>query len=279
MSHASRPVSLPDPGYSVNAAERPFGEGPSRRRLLGGAVALGGAALLAGVTDLENTASAADRPYTYTRAQWKARAPKVPATLLSRVPDHIVVHHTATPNSTDYSRSHAAALSRSIQAHHMDTNGWDDIGEQFTISRGGYLMEGRNRTIEALDTLSQVVGAHTSGHNDHTVGIENEGLYTSATPPTALWETLVRLCAHLCDLYGIEPSTGIVGHRNYNSTVCPGDRLYGMLPRLRREVAASMGLRVRAADTAHRLPDLGRGLPGPRRAFDHGPALGRGERG
>ncbi|MCW2901693.1 MAG: N-acetylmuramoyl-L-alanine amidase [Streptosporangiaceae bacterium] len=273
MSHD--PQAAPFTGSSAPRTAPPAG----RRRVLGAAVALGGAALLAGATDLGSAASATTRPYIYTRAQWKARAPKVPATVLSRMPDHIVVHHTATPNSTDYSTGHAAALSRSIQDHHMDTNGWDDIGEQFTISRGGHLMEGRNRTMYALDTLSQVVGAHTSGHNDHTVGIENEGLYTSATPPAALWDKLVQVCAYLCDLYGIAPSTGIVGHRNYNATVCPGDRLYGMLPRLRQEVAALLGLRVRAAETGHRLPDLGRGAPGPSRLFDHGPAVGRGERG
>jgi hypothetical protein len=193
------------------------------------------------------------------------------------VPDHIVVHHTASANSTDYSVNHAYALSRSIQNYHMDSNGWADTGQQFTISRGGYLMEGRNRTIYALDTRTHVVGAQCAGHNEHTVGIECEASTTSAGPTTALWNTLVRLCAYLCDLYGIAPSSGIVGHRNYVATACPGDTFYSMLPRLRQEIGAAMGLV--AAATAHPLPDLGRGLRGPRRTFDHGPALAEGERG
>ncbi|GAA2120136.1 peptidoglycan recognition protein family protein [Actinomadura alba] len=272
MSDALPPSPSPEP------SDPPPADRPSRRRLLGGAVTLGGAALLAGATGLQSSASAATRPYISTRAQWQARAPRSTATILSRVPDHIVVHHTATANSTDYSVNHAYALSRSIQNYHMDSNGWSDVGQQFTISRGGYLMEGRNRSIYALDTRTHVVGAQCAGHNEHTVGIECEGLYTSATPPSALFSTLVRLCAFLCDLYAIPPSSGIVGHRNYVATACPGDTFYSMLPRLRQEVAAEMGL-VGADATEHPLPDLGRGLRGPQRAFDHGPALARGERG
>ncbi|MBC6456453.1 peptidoglycan recognition family protein [Actinomadura sp. HBU206391] len=282
MSDALSPTPPPEPAEPLLTGPLLTGPGlagrPSRRRLLGGAVTLGGAAVLAAATSLGSSASAATRPYISTRAQWQARAPRSTATILSRVPDHIVVHHTATANSTDYSVNHAYALSRSIQNFHMDGNGWADVGQQFTISRGGYLMEGRNRTIYALDTRTHVVGAQCAGHNEHTVGIECEGLYTSTGPPTALWNTLVRLCAYLCDLYGIAPSSGIVGHRNYVATACPGDTFYGMLPRLRQDVAAAMGL-VGAAGAAHPLPDLGRGLRGPRRAFDHGPALAAGERG
>jgi hypothetical protein len=277
MSDALSPTPPPEPADPLFADPLLAGR-PSRRRLLGGAVTLGGAAVLTGATGLTSSASAATRPYISTRSQWQARAPRNTATVLNRVPDHIVVHHTASANSTDYSVNHAYALSRSIQNYHMDSNGWADTGQQFTISRGGYLMEGRNRTIYALDTRTHVVGAQCAGHNEHTVGIENEGLYTSVGPTTALWNTLVRLCAYLCDHYGIPPSSGIVGHRNYVATACPGDTFYAMLPRLRQEVAAAMGV-PGAAATAHPLPDLGRGLSGPRRAFDHGPALAEGEHG
>jgi N-acetylmuramoyl-L-alanine amidase-like protein len=117
-----------------------------------------------------------------------------------------------------------------------------------------------------------VVGAQTLGHNEHTIGIENEGLYTSASPTSALWNTLVESCAYLCDVYGLAPATAIVGHRNYVATACPGDRLYGMLPKLRQDVAAALGKALSATAAANRLPDLGAGRPPPRHTFDHGPA-------
>ncbi|MFD0855585.1 peptidoglycan recognition family protein [Actinomadura adrarensis] len=209
-------------------------------------------------------------PVVHTRADWNARPPTSPATVLNQAPDRIVVHHTATANSTDYSVAHAYALSRSIQNFHMDSNGWADTGQQLTISRGGHLMEGRNRSLSAIRAGDHVVGAHTANHNSHTIGIENEGLYMTVGPTTALWNRLVETCAWLCDVYGLSPSA-IVGHRDFNATACPGDVLYARLPQLRNAVAARLGLGL--AEILSARPKVG-GMPGPRHTFDHGPALG-----
>ncbi|QFG23074.1 peptidoglycan recognition family protein [Actinomadura sp. WMMB 499] len=239
----------------------------TRRGLLGGTAAVVGGALLgpAAAASARTTAEAA--PRLYTRAEWRARAPRVAATVLDRAPDRIVVHHTATPNAADHSLEHAFGLSRSIQNFHMDSNGWDDTGQQLTISRGGHLMEGRNRSLQAINAGNHVVGAHTGGHNSHTIGIENEGLYMTEAPTAALWDELVATCAWLCGVYGLDPRTAIVGHRDYNATACPGDTLYALLPQLRDQVAAGPGaarLKVTARVEAS-------GLPGPRHRFDHGP--------
>ncbi|WP_344892192.1 peptidoglycan recognition family protein [Actinomadura meridiana] len=211
-------------------------------------------------------------PPIHDRAEWQARPPKVAATVLDRAPDNIVVHHTASPNSADQSLEHAFELSRSIQSFHMDDRGWDDIGQQLTISRGGHLLEGRNRTLEAIGTRRHVMGAHTLGHNDHTIGVENEGTYMTEEPTDELWTQLVATCAWLCDVYQLDPHTAIVGHRDYNQTACPGDTLYALLPELRDQVVGRPGRR-RAASA----PVEPSGLPGPRHTFDHGPALGSGE--
>jgi len=252
-----------------------------RRHVLGGTAALAGAVLLGGAADLadpEAAQAAVKRPYVYKRGQWGARKPKVAATVLDRRPDHIVIHHTASPNSKHYGTSHAAALSRSIQAFHMDKNGWDDIGEQFTISRGGYIMEGRNRTLAAVKARNHVVGAQTANENSHTLGIENEGTYTSAVPTARLWNALIDLCAWLCDHYGLNPYSAIVGHRDYNSTQCPGDKLYSMLPKLRASAAkrmAAAGTGVHLSDHVTPLRTRLRGTPpAPRFPYDDGPALG-----
>jgi len=241
----------------------------NRRGVLKGAATLTGGALLGAAPILPSAALAA--PRVYTRAEWKARAPRRAATVLKRAPDHIVVHHTASANTTNYSRQAAFSLSRAIQKYHMDTNGWDDTGQQLTISRGGYLMEGRNRSLAAIRAGNHVVGAHTLNHNDHTIGIENEGTYMTVQPTAALWTRLVETCAWLCDVYDLDPFDAIVGHRDYNATACPGDVLYAMLPRLRNEVAG-----VLSAERRRQPPMAFRrsGLPGPRFRFDHGPALG-----
>ncbi|TYB45463.1 peptidoglycan recognition protein family protein [Actinomadura chibensis] len=245
----------------------------TRRGLIGGTAAVVGGALLGPLSGPRGAASAQAAPRAYPRADWEARPPKVAATVLDRAPDHIVVHHTASANTVDPSLEQAFALSRSIQNFHMDTNGWADSGQQFTISRGGHLMEGRNRTLEAVRARRHVVGAHTFGQNDHTIGIENEGTYMTEAPTDALWAKLVQTCAWLCDAYGLGPHEAIVGHRDYNQTSCPGDALYALLPDLRDQVAGVLGER-RSAARSRGGPS---GLPGPRHTFDHGPALAPGE--
>ncbi|WP_433470173.1 peptidoglycan recognition protein family protein [Spirillospora sp. CA-128828] len=182
----------------------------------------------------------AEAPHVYTRAQWNARAPKRPAKVRNRAPDHIIVHHTATANSNDRSLAHAFALSRAIQNIHMRKNHWDDTGQQLTISRGGIVMEGRNRSLRAIRAGDLVVGAQVLHHNQHTIGIENEGTYTSRAVPGSLWRSLTEVCVWLCRVYNLDPASAIVGHRDYNNTSCPGDALYARLPALRRSVADRM---------------------------------------
>lgn len=213
----------------------------SRRAVVRGAVILGVGAATGGFEVLTaGPAAAVTRPTIASCATWGARDPQCSLTQISTNPNKILVHHTATPNSTDYSLSHAYALARSIQNYHMDTNGWCDTGQHLTISRGGYIMEGRHYSLSHLDAGSgMVVGAHCPGQNDQAIGIENEGTYTSVAPTSALYDSLVDTCAYICDQYNISP-TQIYGHRDFRATECPGDVLYSMLPQLRTDVANAL---------------------------------------
>lgn len=183
---------------------------------------------------------------------WGARPNSRIVNVVNQRPVKILVHHTATPNVDDLSRAAADRLARGIQDFHMDRRGWLDSGQHFTISRGGFVLEGRRRSLEALRSgRKQVEGAHCTGQNLVSIGIENEGTYTDTEPTGPLWDRLREMCAYVCDRYGIAP-TEIFGHRDFKDTLCPGDVLYGMLPRLRSEVATLLGRRgegtaVRAA--------------------------------
>lgn len=181
------------------------------------------------------------RPRIYTRSDWGAAAPKSKAEVLDTPPDRLVIHHTATANTSDQSLDAAFRLSRAIQRYHMRRNGWADIGEQFTVSRGGHIMEGRNRTLPAIAKGGHVVGAQAFGHNRHTLGIETEGTYTAELPPPAQLTALTSLLAWLCSTYRLDPEKAIIGHRDLNATACPGDRLYEYLPELRARVAERLG--------------------------------------
>lgn len=214
----------------------------SRRTFLKGALGIGTGMLIAGV-DLRLAAPAAAAiaaPAIIGCDTWGAQAPKQAITVLNQRPSKILVHHTAGTNSTDYSQAHAYNLARSIQQGHF-ANGWIDSGQHFTISRGGYVLEGRHRSQEVLSGgTSHVRGAHCDGQNDVAVGIENEGTYSSVQPPQALYDQLVAMCSYICQQYGIN-SSQIYGHRDFNATDCPGDQLYARLPQLRGDVAARLG--------------------------------------
>jgi hypothetical protein len=188
----------------------------------------------------ESALAAVPEPRIYSTSEWGARAPE-PLTVLNYQPSYIVVHHTATSNGTATTQAAAFSLARSIQNYHMDNNGWSDTGQQFTVSRGGYAMEGRHQSLSRLRGGSSFMrGAHVGAGNVNaeSIGIENEGLYTSVSPPNALYNKLVDLCAYICDKYTI-PSSQIFGHRDFMATACPGNVLYGMLPQLRSDVAAA----------------------------------------
>src|SRR5215207_7674144 len=140
----------------------------------------------------------------------------------------------------------------------MDSRGWIDTGQQFTISRGAYVLEGRHRSVEALTGGTRhVLGAHCTAQNPYAVGIENEGTYTSVTMPAAQYAALVDLCATICSGYAIR-SYQIYGHRDFQNTACPGDTFYPRLATLRRDVAGRVG----GDPTGPVWPALGRGDTG-----------------
>lgn len=177
--------------------------------------------------------------YFLSRAEWGARPPRQPVTVLNRTPIYVVVHHTATANTTNLSQAQAINLSRVIQNYHMDHNGWIDAGQHFTLSRGSYLCEGRARSTE-IELLacynSHVRGAHVANNNDTCIGIENEGTYTSVYPSDVmLWYIITSVTT--CCFYNSIPSRNVKGHRDFNATQCPGDRLYSWLPYIRAWVA------------------------------------------
>ena len=183
-------------------------------------------------------------PYIARCAEWGARKPTYPPKIWDQRPIRILVHHTAGSNTGDFSVPAAHRMARGIQNFHMDRNGWLDSGQHFTISRGGHVMEGRLWSLGELNGGRRVVeGAHSPGQNVIAIGIENEGTYIDVDPPAPLWDSLRATCAYICAQYGIAP-TELYGHRDYRNTICPGDRLYGMLPRLRTEVAGLLGRRL-----------------------------------
>ncbi|WP_027340919.1 peptidoglycan recognition protein family protein [Hamadaea tsunoensis] len=221
-----------------------------RRTLLASGIAAGVGALLPAT-------ARADDPFEFVIDcdSWGARPPAGTLFMNAHRTRKIVVHHMAFPNVTDYSREHALQLARDCQDLHMDHNGWSDTGQHFTVSRGGYVLEGRHRSLEGLRSgAAQVTSAHCVGENTQSIGIENEGTYVTETPPAALLDSLVKLSVTICSQYGIH-AHNMFGHWDYNNTDCPGIAFYRLFPEIRRRVATTLGTPL--ADVPARVwPDV-----------------------
>lgn len=75
-----------------------------------------------------------------TRAQWGARPPKSVSTNIA--PEGITVHYEGGATlAGDHSK--CASIVRSIQAYHMDTQGWSDIAYTSLVCMHGVRFEGR----------------------------------------------------------------------------------------------------------------------------------------
>lgn len=189
-----------------------------------------------------------------TTTEWGAKPPTV-AEFEVRTPKYIVVHHTADQNPPkDPSRGNrdgAIKLAQRIQSDHFK-RGWSDSGHNFLNTTGGFVLEGRAGTVDAVRQGKCVRSAHAAqdpgllAHGNDSPGIENEGTFISFPMGEAQWASLVDLCASLCAACSVSPAN-IRGHREFSSTQCPGDWLFGQLPRLRQEVAAKMGIELTVA--------------------------------
>ncbi|MDF1798848.1 MAG: N-acetylmuramoyl-L-alanine amidase, partial [Planctomycetota bacterium] len=186
------------------------------------------------------------KPPVYSRSSWNADAPQCSSSYCTTT--HIAVHHTAS--SADYSAStwsQAAGNVKSIQAYHMYTNGWCDIGYNYLVSKQGWIFEGRGGGDD-------VKGAH-DGFNCGSMGVAALGYFhTPVNNPTttALLDAYEELGAWKCDQQGIAPlgssyyagygatMTNVYGHRNVKSTACPGDLLYAKLGEIRSGIAARL---------------------------------------
>lgn len=220
----------------------------SRRNMLRGAAALSASAAAAGGGFVAVTPAFADattavpEPEIDSTADWGANPDDGRLEMNNYPPTYLVVHHTEYPNSEDLSREQAHYHAKQVQDLHQIENGWPDTGYQFMISRGGYITEGRHRSLEGLrDGGMFVHGSHAgSPANSESVAVSMEGNYHMDTqPPQAQWDALVELLAHACTQYGIASDSDgfIIGHRDaQDNRDCPGNNFYPRMDELRDAV-------------------------------------------
>jgi hypothetical protein len=169
------------------------------------------------------------------------------------------VHHTENPNG--YSPGEVAAMLRSIFFFHRDGRGWNDIGYNFVVDRFGRIFEARAGGVE-----EPVIGAQAGGYNYRSTGVAVLGEYGALQISDPARSALARLLAWKLSLHGVpiegrvtvrvDPAGAVysrfpansrvslprvAGHRDADSTNCPGDALYGELASIRAAAARLQG--------------------------------------
>lgn len=204
-------------------------------------------------------AAGSGQPPIIARAAW-ARGIQLPrvAPEYGRV-ELAFVHHTENPNG--YGVAQVPSMLRAIFVFHRDVNGWNDIGYNFVVDLFGRVFEARAGGID-----EPVVGAHAGGYNLASTGVAVLGSFTGTPISGAARSALQRLLAWKLALHGtasqgrvvvrVNPAGAsyskyragarvslprIAGHRDADSTDCPGDALYAQLPAVRRTVARLSG--------------------------------------
>jgi N-acetylmuramoyl-L-alanine amidase len=177
------------------------------------------------------------------------------------------VHHTENPNG--YAPGEVPAMLRAIYAYHRFARGWNDIGYNFVVDLYGRIFEARAGGID-----EPVVGAQAGGYNLASTGVAILGSFAETPISPAARDALERLLAWKLSLHGVPamgrvtvrvnpagasfskfpanahvPLARISGHRDADSTDCPGNALYGELPAIRGRVRRLAGRPARATLT------------------------------
>ena len=255
VTAGSKPAGMPRGLHVVlvNGGSSGADAHPGPARPLGASISFGGSSM----AEAEQA-----QPTIYTRAQWGADE-RLRLNACPKGPDYSstikmgFIHHTDGPNG--YTAAQVPSILRSIYAYHVESNGWCDVGYNFLVDRFGRIWEGRYGGI-----TKAVIGAHTGGFNANSFGVSMIGTFTSVSPSAALLSGVEHVFAWKLGMYYRDPTATttlvagsfagsryakgttvtfntISGHRDADTTTCPGSAGYAKLPEVRTAVKSLIG--------------------------------------
>lgn len=160
-----------------------------------------------------------------SRSEWGARPSKadVAHQPLAAIAE-VFVHHSAQAGGNVRTQEQAAAVVRGIQAFHMDTKGWSDIGYHYVVVQNrnplgrAWIFAGRDLTT---------VPAAQLNHNFGTVAICVHQLDPEPLRQNTRWR-VGRLARR------IRQASVLRGHYEVFATECPGTVIRAQLAAIAR---------------------------------------------
>lgn len=80
---------------------------------------------------------------------------------------------------------------------------------------------GEQKLHQYVSEINTAWNSGDSATNRRSIGIEHSANVNRA-PDAWTYETSVELCARICEDYGLDPQTQIIGHSAVVATACPG---------------------------------------------------------
>jgi len=142
-------------------------------------------------------------------------------------------HHTFSPSYIHFKGDNHFTMQRGMKNHHVNNNGWSDIGQHLTIFPDGRILTGRS-----LERSPACI----FGNNKHAICIESVGYFDIGKDQmtSAQRESIIAVTAALCKRFNIPVSTDRIvyhhwfdlssGARTNGSGVtksCPGTNFFG----------------------------------------------------
>lgn len=166
-----------------------------------------------------------------SRRKWGARNPDKKCGT-PHTPKNITIHHTGVPDSDG---PDPAVRLRQMQAYHIDTRGWCDIGYHFIVSKSGKIYQGISSEERS--------GIHVGNNNYENVGISLIGNFEKQRLIEPQRGATAKILGWVANTYNI-PFTrpSVRGHREWKgaSTDCPGKHTLNILDELIFEAKASI---------------------------------------
>lgn len=165
-------------------------------------------------------------------------------------------HHTYRPDYRNFTGNNHFGLQRAMRDYHEINNGWQDIGQHFTIFPDGAILTGRSMEHSP---------ACIYRNNANAICIENLGFFDEGKDvmEPAQKNAIIAVSALLCDKFNIPVTTSHVVYHHWfrlddglrndgagNNKSCPGTAFFGgnkpedcrrnLLPAIRKRMQAPL---------------------------------------
>lgn len=153
---------------------------------------------------------------------------------VTRAVKRIQLHHTWSPSYKNFTGSNHLTLQKNMKSYHVNTNGWSDIGQHFTIFPDGVIMTGRSLN----SSPAGIYGANTGAICIECLGNFDKGGDTM----TEEQKTAIVACVKiLLDRFKLNADNNITYHawwtsggkdlgdyvKGHSVKTCPGTDFFG----------------------------------------------------